>query len=461
MSLRPRRLSVRLYLAFLGVLVAVALGSAVLTWLAGRSAIRVTRFHGPEVVYHLSRELPFNDAAQLREALERMHRDLDLDIAVFDTRGRLVGSSGTEISPPGPATFMLLQFRATWLKEPFVVGGPIHGLTGPRGVMLLRLRSLEEGQRLLWRTLAVLLGGLAVSLALVYPLSRSITRPLERLTSAAEAFGRGNLSARSGIEQDDEVGRVARAFDQMAERIAAARRAERELLANVSHELRTPLARVRVALGLIENPPDATKRRLAVVEDELDELERLISNVLAATKLDLAALPIRRTRVSVRELAERGRDRILALEPEREVEIQVPDRLEMDLDRALISRALDNLLDNARKYDESGKPMRIEISEEGSEVMIAVVDHGIGIPPDELDRVFDPFFRGANARGRSGGFGLGLALARRITQAHGGTARAMNTPQGGARFELRLPREPPPPALSREPLLGEALYSSE
>jgi signal transduction histidine kinase len=143
------------------------------------------------------------------------------------------------------------------------------------------------------------------------------------------------------------------------------------------------------------------------------------------------------------------------------VEIHSPDRLEMDLDKALISRAIDNLLDNARKYDESGKPMRIEISEEGGEVRIAVVDHGIGIPPDELERVFDPFFRGANARGRSGGFGLGLALARRIAQAHGGTVRAMNMPEGGARFELCLPREPPPPALSREPLLGEALYSSE
>src|SRR5262249_32091608 len=158
------------------------------------------------------------------------------------------------------------------------------------------------------------------------------------------------------------------------------------------------------------------------------------------------------TRVSLRELADRGRDRILALEPEREVEIQAPDRLEMDLDRALISRALDNLLDNARKYDESGKPLRIEIAEEGSEVMIADVDHGPGIPPDELDRVFDPFFRGSNARGRSSGFGLGLALARRIAQAHGGNARAMNRPQGGARFEIRLPREPLPPALSREPL---------
>ncbi len=457
MSLTPRRLSVRLYLAFLGVLLAVAVGSAVLTWLAGRSAIRSTRFHNPEVVLHLSRELPFNDTAALGDALERMHRDLDLDIAVFDLRGRLLGSSGAEIHAPSTSTFFMLQLRPTWLKEPFVVGGPIRGVAGTRGVMLLRLRSLEEGQRLLWRTLALLFGGLAVSLALVYPLSRSITRPLEQLTSTAEAFGRGDLSARSGIEQNDEVGRLARAFDQMAQRIEAARRAERELLANVSHELRTPLARVRVALGLIESPPETTKRRLAVVEEELDELERLISNILTATKLDLAALPVRRSVVSLRELAERSRDRVLALEPEREVEIQAPEDLKMELDRALISRALDNLLDNARKYDESGQPLRLEVLRDGKDVVIAVADHGSGIAPEELERVFDPFFRGANARARSGGFGLGLALARRIAQAHGGTIRAMNVADGGARFEIRLPRQPARESLSAEPLLAEPL----
>jgi two-component system OmpR family sensor kinase len=129
----------------------------------------------------------------------------------------------------------------------------------------------------------------------------------------------------------------------------------------------------------------------------------------------------------------------------------------MDLDRALISRALDNLLDNARKYDESGLPLRIAVESEGSAVILAVVDHGGGIPPDELDRVFDPFFRGANARARSSGFGLGLALARRIAQAHGGSIRAINMPGGGARIEIRLPRQSAPSALSPEPLLGEPL----
>lgn len=448
MGFSPRRLSLRLYLAFLGILLAVAIASAALTWLTGRTAMRSTRFHGPDVVYHLAKELPFENKQDLRRALERMHDDLDLDVAVFDLRGRLQGSSGADIPRPNPGTFLILQLHPAWLSEPFVVGGPIPGFAGPQGVMLLRLRSLEEGQRLLLRPLLLLMGGLVISLALVYPLSRSITRPLEHLTLTADAFGRGELSARSGITRDDEVGRLALAFDQMANRIQATRRAEKELLANVSHELRTPLARVRVALGLIDAPPENTRRRLAVVEEELDELERLISSVLTASKLDLAALPFKRVPVSVRELAEKSRDRVLALQPDREIEVDVPEWLVANLDPSLFSRALDNLLDNARKYDDTGALIQIAARADGTSVRVAVRDRGPGIPEEELARVFDPFFRGANARSVSSGFGLGLALARRVAEVHGGSIRAANLPGGGLEIELSFPAAPAPSAVS-------------
>ena len=278
----------------------------------------------------------------------------------------------------------------------------------------------------------------------MYPLSRSITRPIERLTAAAEAFGRGELSARSGVQSDDEVGRLARSFDEMAARIQAARKAEKELLANVSHELRTPLARMRVAMELIEPREEPLRRRLDAVAEELDELERLIADVLTASRLDLADAPLRRGPVSAAELVEKGRKRVLALEPDRPVQTEVDPGLAVDGDEALLSRALDNLLDNARKYGGGPQsPIRVEARQVGPEAVLAVSDSGAGIPPEELERVFDPFYRGSAGRSRASGFGLGLALARRVVEAHGGRIQASNVAGGGARIEMRLPVSSP------------------
>ena len=129
-----------------------------------------------------------------------------------------------------------------------------------------------------------------------------------------------------------------------------------------------------------------------------------------------------------------------ALEPERPVEAEVQPDLNIVADEALLSRALDNLLDNARKYGGGPQsPIRVRAAREGPDAVLSVSDSGAGIPPDELERIFDPFYRGTTARARESGFGLGLALARRIVEAHGGTIRASNVDGGGARIEMRLP----------------------
>jgi signal transduction histidine kinase len=120
------------------------------------------------------------------------------------------------------------------------------------------------------------------------------------------------------------------------------------------------------------------------------------------------------------------------------VEEKVNAELWVEADEALLTRALENLLDNARKYG-NGSGLEMEARREGESVVFAVRDHGPGIPESELPHVFDPFFRGEGARGRATGFGLGLALARRVAEAHGGTAAAYNAEGGGARIELRLP----------------------
>jgi signal transduction histidine kinase len=434
-----RRLYLRLYVAFLGVLLGVALVTTAINVLIGRPFFGFVR-GGQRMAAHLARALPPADRPELlSKAVEELHQELDVDIVVVGPSGELLASAGAPIAIPGNLSLVRARRAAGWLPERGIVGAPVHGRSGE--VLLARLPVPEgAGHAQVVRTALLLMGTLLVSLLLVLPLSRSITRPLEQLTAAVEAYGHGDVSKRSGLgDSTDEVGRLARSFDEMADRISAARRAEKELLANVSHELRTPLARINVALALIDDPDEATQKRLRVVSEEVEELDRLIADVLTASRLDLAALPLRKVRLPLENTVEKARARALALEPGLAVTTTVEPELTIDGDEALVSRALDNLLDNARKYG-NGSPIEVRALRDGPQAVVWVRDRGPGIPVDEVDRIFDPFFRGEAARaGTANGFGLGLSLARRVAEVHGGSAKAFNAEGGGARIELRFP----------------------
>ncbi|HKB76729.1 MAG TPA: HAMP domain-containing sensor histidine kinase, partial [Myxococcales bacterium] len=359
---RPRRLYLRLYLAFLGVLLAVLAVSIGVTAVFGRGPFHFLFRQAPRFAEHLGRALPpLDDAAALKRTLEQFHEELGMDAIVIDPRGTPLASAGTPIPVPDPEVLASAHRGASWVPRPPLLGAPVRARRGApvQGVLIVRLPP--EGARAILRPAIWLLVVLLVSSALIYPLSRSITRPIERLTAAAETFGRGNLSARSGVKSDDEVGTLARSFDEMAGRIQAARRAEKELLANVSHELRTPLARINVALELIQAPDPNVRKRLSVVGEELEELERLIADVLTTSRLELAQAPLDRRQFSAAQLVEKGRQRVLALEPERPVQAQVQPGLQLIADESLLSRALDNLLDNARKYGGGPRnPIQVE-----------------------------------------------------------------------------------------------------
>ena len=433
--MHPRRLYLRLYLAFLGVLLAVGLVFAAIGFLTGRPFVALHR-GGPKFAAHLGRMLPPPaDPVGLQRAVALINEELGMDATVLGPGGEVISTAGNPIALPDADVLERARQGAISTGRG-IVAAPARG-----GAVLMVRLPLPEGavRRAAIRAALLLLGALAVSLALVYPLSKSITRPLEKLTSVVEAYGRGDLSRRSGLgDLQDEVGRLARSFDEMADRIQAARRAEKELLANVSHELRTPLARIKVALELIDAPGEGVRRRLSAIGEEVDELDQLVADILTASRLDLAALPLRKVRTDVATLVEKARVRAAALDPNLPIDVRVEPALVVEADEALLSRALDNLLDNARKYA-NGSPVDVTARREGQEAIISVRDHGPGIPANDLPRVFEPFFRGEGAPGLAAGFGLGLALARRVAEAHGGAARAQNAEGGGARLELRLP----------------------
>jgi signal transduction histidine kinase len=217
-------------------------------------------------------------------------------------------------------------------------------------------------------------------------------------------------------------------------------------LANISHELRSPLARVRVALELLPED-EAVRKRLADVGQDLDELERLIDDVLTTSRLDATGLPHRSAPVDVpallRQLVERAASdpattgKAVSLGP------GVAAAGTLVCDGALIKRALWNLIENAAKY--GAAPIVLEVTRGDQQLAISVEDQGPGVPAGDRERVFDPFYRADKARtpGLARGFGLGLTLARRVAEAHGGKARLdaahPERDPPGCRVTLELP----------------------
>jgi two-component system OmpR family sensor kinase len=281
-------------------------------------------------------------------------------------------------------------------------------------------------------------------------LARGVLRPLEKLATAARAFGSGDATARASLTRSDELGKVGHVFDEMADRVGELLRAEREMLANVSHELRTPLARIRVAVDLAaEGDAEVAKETLVDVVDDLDELDTLISDVLATARLSLASpesplgLALHRQKVSAQELLERAESRFHSQFPTRRLVVEPGSELPLvDGDPTLLRRLLDNLLQNAHRYSESAdSPVILRARSEGG-LVFEVQDCGVGISEEDLAQVFQPFFRADRSRTRAtGGLGLGLTLAQRIVDAHEGRIELSSELGRGTLAKVWLPAE--------------------
>ncbi len=280
--------------------------------------------------------------------------------------------------------------------------------------------------------------------------ARWIVRPIDRLSRTARALGAGDLQARSRLERDDEIGELGHRFDEMAERIETLLVSEKELLANVAHELRTPLSRIGVALDLAaEGDAEAARASLAEIAVDVGELETIVDDILTAMRFEIAGgkgpttqLPLRRSHVSGRSIADAAAERMRARHPRRKVLVTIGDDLPMvHVDPMLLRRVIDNLLENAHKYTpDPDAAIELHATRDGDSVVYEVRDKGVGISAEDLPRIFTAFFRGERSRSRvTGGVGLGLTLARRIAEAHGGTIGVSSQVGIGTTVKVTVP----------------------
>ena len=278
----------------------------------------------------------------------------------------------------------------------------------------------------------------AIAVALgTYPIIRRLTRRLETLQHGVERWGNGDLSARVPMQGDDEVGFLADRFNHAAEQIETLVKSrdtllasQKSLLANASHELRSPLARIRMGLELMGSSASPAFKQ--EISRNISELDQLIEEILLASRLDAKEADLGTIeQVDLVGLAAEECARNQAQLDVTVAELDVPGVAK------LLRRAVRNLLENARRY--GAGDVHLVLTQEAGMALIQVCDGGPGVPEDQQERIFEPFYRLPGASEREGGVGLGLALVKSIATRHGGSVTCRNRPEGGACFEIRLP----------------------
>jgi two-component system sensor histidine kinase CpxA len=289
---------------------------------------------------------------------------------------------------------------------------------------------------------------LLVSAAVCYLLARYLSAPIQALRNATHSIAAGDLTVRvAGVvgKRRDELANLAVDFDAMSVRLRALMDSHQTLLRDVSHELRSPLARMQIALGLARRPSANLPQELDRIEREAQRLDDLIGEILSLCRLDDPARKMQLEDVHLEELLEQLCDNARVEADTRQVTLtmQCDRQLQLQGDRELLFRALENVLRNAVRFSPDHGAVSVTAEPQPNGVQISIQDQGPGVPAESLQRIFEPFYRVAEARDRdSGGNGVGLAIAARVVRLHEGTLSAANVVAGGLLVQIKLPLKP-------------------
>jgi signal transduction histidine kinase len=467
-----RSLGGRLFVAFVFIIVlTLAIGGLVFFRLLGGYRDQVTtgtlREVALPVYYNLTLFSPrINRPTEIGAYLAKQAEETDVIILLLDREGRVVRdvvadpsmlNERFELPPLGPTFRDLyegghltedgqdLLFVAVALPRPFLperLGGTTLVVALPKDNAQSIIGDLMP------RLLVAGLIGLGAALVVGLVLSRSIYQPLRRMTRAVRAVASGDYRQKVPVTGPTEARELAEDVNRMTDAVQRSQQTLREFLANVSHELKTPLTSIR---GFSQAMVDGTladragqERAARVIEAESRRVLHLVEELLDLSRIESGQEEMARAPVKLEELFQhvgdvfslRSRETGVALEI---ASPQVPDVLG-DFDR--LEQVLGNLLDNAFRHTPAGGTVRLTAREAADRMVeVSVADTGEGIPPEELPRVFDRFYRGDLA-GPLRGTGLGLAVSREIARAHGGDIRAESEPGSGTRFVFTLPIAP-------------------
>ena len=305
-------------------------------------------------------------------------------------------------------------------------------------------RAIAQVDRLM---LYSALAALGTSLLLGYWMSRALSRPIKEMSSAAARLARGDFTSRVEVMSNDEMGELARSFNNMAEELSRLENMRREFVANVSHELRTPLTSIQ---GFIQALIDGTvseegarEKYLKLIRGEVVRMNRLINDLLDLSRLESGKVQMELAPLDIREIADSAVSAMDFRAHERNVSLRnlIPEGLPPVLaDGDRIEQVFMNLLDNAITATRPGGYVELSAREAKEEIYVSVADTGHGIPPEELPFIWERFYKVDKARTRSEaiGTGIGLAIVKQIIEAHGGEVSAESEPGRGSKFTFSL-----------------------
>jgi len=381
------------------------------------------------------------EAAQ--DILEQRKRQYHIDVQVLNETGDPV-VRGT--FPRRAAAFEARQNnddrRLPWRR---LTDEITSEKTGDTYLFIYRIPHPEldawHRESLLWPLSAL---GIALVVLTLFSLlvTFSITRPLSRLRGAVHDLGQTTYQQNSLAKlanRRDEFGVLATDFNRMGARLQSLIGSQRQLLRDVSHELRSPLARLRIALALAERAnPEEREKLWPRLTRECDRLEALISEILVLARVDADNASAEEVDLNAL-LATLQKDAQLS-SPEQTVRLQAESQMNLKGWPTMIERAVDNLLRNAQRFNPSDQPIELQAARQGERIVISVRDHGPGVQAEHLSQLAEPFYRAPGQT--AAGHGLGLAIAKRAAERHGGTLTLANHPQGGFVASLELPLVP-------------------
>jgi len=390
-------------------------------------------------------------ALLLKGGLQSLSKDMDIPEAVLKmVKGafRPRPPKGELSLPPKPGDKQVRKYRFMMRTK-----NPTRYWTGirirvsptpsPRPVraILFSVSDSITGNGFFFDPLPLIIVAAAVmliSVLLWIPLVRNITRPLVRMTHAAEEIARGRFDVRVNEPRADEIGRLGSSINHMTSRLDGFVKGQKRFLGDVAHELGSPIARIQLGLGILEQRVDATNRKQVVdVMEDVTHMSKLVNELLSFSRAEMDTAKVMLETIEVLPVLQRAVQQENL--PTTKIITKIDPKIRVIADSKLLARALANIIRNAVKYAGNAGPIHVSAKREGNKIEIEVKDSGPGVPDDLVKHIFEPFFRPEPSRDRcSGGVGLGLAIVKTCIETCKGTVSAQNLKPKGFAITITL-----------------------